>query len=107
MLKILFRNAFSRMYELLKPGGYLICSVLIKSEIYDAYCHVVTNEKYADYMHSLKQYLPPLYHDSDSVGTLATILKESGFKIKFLNDKKDVFEYETRLNYKSKQMIFF
>lgn len=53
-------------------------------------------------MQSLNKILPGIYHDSDPVGTIATILKEPGFKIKLLKDKKDVFDYETRLNYKSK-----
>ena len=88
----------------MKPGGDLACSVLITSEIYDAYCHVATNKKYADYMHNLNQILPPSYHDADPVGKIETILKENGFEIKLLKDQKDVFDYETRLNYKSKQV---
>jgi hypothetical protein len=101
------RKGFARIYELLKPGGYFVASVLKDHEIFDAYCKAAVNEEYSKYLYDLPLILPQLYHDSNAHQTTGKMLEEVGFKITSFELKNDVFDYETKLNYKSEFSICF
>jgi hypothetical protein len=89
----------------LKPGGYFIASLLKDHEIFDAYCKAAFNEKYSKYLYDLPSILPQLYHDTNATQTAGKMLEEAGFNIISFESKDDVFDYETRLNYKSELSV--
>lgn len=91
---------------LIKPGGYIVCSLLKSHITLEAYLKFSTDKKYSRFMHDVSNFIPNLYDDNDSLSTLQNIFGDLGFEVKLLEVKKDTFDFKSRLNFQRKPETF-
>lgn len=99
----IFSGAFSSVQILLKHGGYFIGSLLKSHGVYEAYLYLAKNEKYSEYLQDVHNFIPPTYYEKNPLEPLEKLFKEQNFDIVLLEHKKDVYDFETKSNFKSKR----
>lgn len=70
--------------------------------VFDSYPKASKSPKYAKYMQDVCEMIPSMNDVNEPSSKLSDLLKDLGFEITFMQQKYDVFDYKTKLNYKSK-----
>ncbi|XP_030745657.1 juvenile hormone acid O-methyltransferase [Sitophilus oryzae] len=72
------RKAFENIFNLLKPGGDMLVSLLITAPIFQVYENISKNIRWAPYF--IKESVSPYHHSKKADEEVKTILQDVGFE---------------------------
>ncbi|KAJ8946514.1 hypothetical protein NQ318_004649 [Aromia moschata] len=86
------RQAFANMYKMLKPGGDMLLTFIVRSPVYDIYRAMVQNNKWQPYMkNEVTKNVYAEYKEPEKV--LEKLLRDTGFICHVCRLEKRTFVY--------------
>jgi hypothetical protein len=103
ILKQFFRQAIANMYKLLKDGGTVLMGFLASAPpLYDIYEKLSKFKVYEKYMEDVNNFISPYHYLKDPINQFKIYLDETGFQIKHLELRDQVYIYDSVDQLKSK-----
>jgi hypothetical protein len=98
----IYRQAIANIFKLLKPRGTVLIGFLCFSPVYDIYEKLSKFRLYEKYMEDVEMFISPYHHLNDPLSQFKDHLNMTGFQIKHLEIREQIYIYDDVQHLRSK-----